>query len=262
MMNYFFIYLFLGMIVGFFAGLLGIGGGIIIIPMLLFLFTHQGISPEIAIHIAIGTSLATIIITTSSSVIAHYKKNMIIFSLFKKMALGGVMGSIIGILIAIHIQGVYLQRMFGIFLLLIALQMIIKKEIQYDGTTIEPRKVILIIPVLLGILTSMLGLGGGVIMVPYLSWCRIPLRHAIATSTACILPIAIVASLGYMLTTPHIQSIPCSTGFIYWPALIGISLTGVFFAPIGARAAHVVNPKILRVIFSVFLVIVGFKMLF
>lgn len=261
MLGYFVIYLVLGMIVGFFAGLLGIGGGIIIIPMLLFLFTHQGVSQDIAMHIAIGTSLATVIITTSSSVFTHYKKNMIIFPLFKKMALGGVIGSIIGILIAIHIQGVYLQRLFGIFLLLIALQMILKKEIKYDGTTIAPRKIILIVPVLLGILTSMLGLGGGVIMVPYLSWCRIPLRNAIATSAACILPIALVASVGYMITTPHIESIPYSTGFIYWPALIGISLTGVFFAPMGARAAHVVNPQLLRIIFSVFLVIVGLKML-
>lgn len=261
MLTFFMIYMLSGILIGFFSGLLGIGGGIITIPLLVFLLPYQSVPKEMAMHVAISTSLAIVLVTSTAAVYTHYRKKMILKNIFKKMAVGSILGSLIGLLLAVHIEGIFLQRFFGIFLLLLAVQLIFKKEIRTESQTNEPA-IFFFTPVIFGSLSTLLGIGGGVLMVPYLNWKGIPLRNSIATASACIFPIALVASIGYMLATPNDHAtIPFATGYIYWPAFLGIALTALFFSPLGARASHLLNPTWLRIIFSLFLVIVGIRML-
>lgn len=260
MLTFFIAYLLCGIAIGFCAGLFGIGGGIIGIPALLFLFNLQGIPASYAMHMAVGTLFATIIVTSTASIYTHYRRGMILFPLFKKIVLGTVLGSIVGITISSHLHGVYLQRIFGGFLILIALQMLLDVELK-PRDQMPDLKMLFISTTFLGTISGMLGLGGGILMVPYLNWCGIPMRNAIATATVCILPAAIVGTLGYIIVGNQFSAAPgFHSGFVYLPAFLGIAMTSVLFAPLGARVTHIISVKLLRRIFSIFLAFVGLSL--
>jgi uncharacterized membrane protein YfcA len=261
MLTYFFAYLLCGCIVGFCAGLLGIGGGVIGIPLLFLLFNLQGISASISMHMAVGTLFATVVLTSISSILSHYRSGMILLPVFKKIIGGTMLGCVLGVVIASHLTGIYLQRIFGLFLWFLALQYFFNKNISVHDTFPSKRK-IFFATTSIGTLSGLLGLGGGIFIVPYLNWYGVSMRNAIATSSACILPVAIIGATGYIYAGMHIENgLPFSSGFVDWLAFLGIGITSVLFAPLGARVTHTISPILLRRFFSFFLVFVGLSMI-
>jgi uncharacterized membrane protein YfcA len=260
-LSFFIVYLICGALIGFLAGLFGIGGGIIGIPLLLIFFKMQGMSESIAMHMAIGTSLAVVVVTSIASIYSHYQKGVILFPVLKKIVWGAVLGSLLGVIIANQITGDWLQRIFGIFLLLIAVKMFFNKEIKLDRQ-LPSIKYIFPVTALLGAISGMLGLGGGVLMIPYLSWAGVPIRNAIGTATACVLPVALVGASGYMLTKVELNTTSLAhSGFIYWPAFFGISIASVLFAPLGVRVGHLISTTLLKKLFAGLVLLVGVGML-
>jgi len=260
MLTYFIAYLLCGCIVGFCAGLLGIGGGVIGIPLLFLLFNLQGIPTSISMHMAVGTLFATVVLTSISSIISHYRSGMILFPVFKKIIWGTMVGCILGVIIASHLTGVYLQRIFGIFLWGLALQYFLKNDISAHDTFPSNSKIFLA-TTSIGTLSGLLGLGGGIFIVPYLNWYGVSMRNAIATSSACILPVAVIGATGYIYAGMHVENnLAFSSGFVDWLAFLGIGITSVLFAPLGARVTHAISPVLLRRVFSIFLIFVGLSM--
>lgn len=263
MLTYFFIYLLCGAIIGFLAGLFGIGGGLLIIPALLELFKLQNM-PD-TMHLAIGTSMASIAVASISSVIAQYARRNILFNIVKICVPGSIIGCLAGVMIASRLHGIYLQSIFGALLFAVALQMFFKKHSAEEHTDhqIHHKKIMLFASTVIGILSGMLGIGGGVFIIPFFQWCGISIRHSIGTAAACILPVSIIGTIGFMISGAHLANLPSySTGYLYWPAFIGISITSALLAPTGVKAAHAISTTSLRKLFAVFILLIAIKLLF
>jgi len=255
------LYLVLGAVAGVVAGLFGIGGGLLIVPVLIFSFELQGMSPDILTHSAVATSLATIVVTSISSMHAHHKRGAVRWDLFKPLTLGIMFGAFVGATVASYLSGTSLQLIFGIFVLAVAAQMALslkpsagEKDASSAGLSGAGS--------IIGGLSAIFGIGGGTLTVPYLSWRRISMQQAVATSAACGLPIAVVGALtnvwrGWDLTT----FTDLSLGYIYLPALFGIVITSTLFAKLGAKLAHSLDGVKLKKIFAVFLLLVGARLL-
>ncbi|MGR9105367.1 MAG: sulfite exporter TauE/SafE family protein [Gammaproteobacteria bacterium] len=261
MAAYLLLYLALGAAAGFFAGLFGIGGGIILVPFLSWIFAEQGVAPNLIMLSAIATSLSTIIPTSLSSINAHHRHGAIKWDLVFALAPSILVGSLIGTVIAGQLETHILKMIFGIFLILVSIQM---------GFQIKPKKQTLILTkglgalvgTLIGAVSSLLGIGGGTLTVPFLMKCKQPIRNAVAISSACGFPIAVAGTIGYIALGWQIPDRPAwSLGYIYGPAFIGIVTSSVLFAPLGAKLAHSVPTTHLKRLFAVFLFIVGCKLM-
>jgi len=255
-----FIYLLLGSFSGVLAGLLGVGGGLIIVPVLTWIFTTQNFSSEIFMHLAVGTSLATIIPTSISSVRAHHRKSAVLWPVFFSLAPGIILGALSGAIIAKQLPGSNLKIIFAIFELLIATQLffgIKPHPARQLSSTFSQASAGTII----GTISAIVGIGGGSLTVPYLLWHNTKIQSAIATSSACGLPIAIAGTAGFIITGWSSNLPEYSTGFVYWPAFISIAFCSIIFAPLGAHWAHKINDQKLKKGFAVFLFIIGIKML-
>lgn len=255
------LYLAVGAISGTLAGLFGVGGGLVIVPALVYSLSAQKISPDILTHIAVGTSLATIVFTSINSSLAHYKHRAILWHLVRYITIGVIGGSVLGAITAAKIQGPALQKIIGIFALMMALQLLLnfkpkasrplpsKKELAFAGAFI-------------GWASAIFGVAGGSLTVPFLVWRSVSIQKAVATSAACGLPIALVGAISFAATGWQAEGLPAwSTGFIYWPALLGMASTSIFFARIGARLAHTLDPALLKRLFALMLIIVGINFL-
>jgi len=255
------IYLLLGVFVGVIAGLLGVGGGLIIVPVLIMLFQSFSFSADIITHLAVGTSLATIVLTSISSVRAHHLHGAVLWPVFWKLTPGIVVGTLLGALLANAMSSALLKNFFGVFELAVALQMGL--SLRPNASRMLPGRLgISLAGSVIGIFSALVGIGGGSLTVPFLVWCNVTAQKAVATSSACGLPIAIAGSIGFMLTgwqNPHLPT--GSTGFVYWPAFLGIVLTSMLTAPVGARLAHRLPANTLKRVFAVFLAILGIRML-
>lgn len=250
-----------GAVAGMFAGLLGIGGGIIIVPVLAMVFKTQGVSIDVLMHVAVGTSLATIVITSLSSVRAHHKHGGIDWSVVRVMSVGVFVGGLLGAVIAKMVAGEDLKLMFSIFMFVIAAQM-------FFGNTSKPHRGLpkkagmLSISGVIGMIASVMGIGGGSLSVPFLTWCNMSIRNAIATSSAVGFPIAVSGTIGFILTGWTVAERPVmSIGFVNIPAFFSIVIASTLFAPVGAWIAHRISPVILKRIFAGFLLILGVRML-
>lgn len=250
-----------GAVAGMFAGLLGIGGGIIIVPVLAMVFTAQGVSIDVLMHVAIGTSLATIVITSLSSIRAHQKHNAIDWSVVRVITVGLFIGGLLGAAIAKLIPGEDLKLIFSVFMFLIAAQM-------YFGNTTKPHRTlpgkagIILAGTSIGTIASLMGVGGGSMSVPFFTWCNMSIRKAVATSSAVGFPIAVAGTVGFIVTGWSAAERPVmSLGYINLPALFSIVVASVLSAPLGAWIAHRISPVILKRIFAAFLVILGTRML-
>ena len=255
------IYLITGAFVGVAAGLLGIGGGLIIVPVLATALTYF-IDSSQTVHIAIATSLATIFITSFSSAYAHHKHGAVRWDVFKLLAFGVLMGAFIGGWVSQFIASSMLSKIFGILELLIAINMLLalkpNPSRQLPGLVGNTAA-----GTVIGSLASVVGIGGGTLTTPYQVWNNISMHQAIATSAAVSLPVALAGSLGYILAGMQATDLPAyTTGYIYWPAFFGIILASVFTAPIGAKLAHKLPVKTLKRAFGIFLIILAIKMLF
>mgnify|MGYP000079257992 CR=1 FL=1 len=255
------IYLVLGVFAGIAAGLFGIGGGLLIVPVLIIAFTAQGLPPEVLTHLAVGTSLATIVVTSISSVMAHHKKGAVQWPLFRFLAVGILLGAVLGVKTAGQMSGSMLQIFLGCFALLVAVQM--SFNLKPNAGSSEPGSAQLVVSGgVIGWASAIFGIGGGTLTVPYLSWKRVQMQQAVATSAACGLPIAVTAALTNIHQGWGAEGLPeWSLGYIYLPAFVGIVLTSSVFAKVGAKLAHSLPPLVLKRIFAVFLVVVGGRFL-
>jgi len=250
----------MGAVAGMFAGLLGIGGGIIIVPVLAMVFTSQGISVDVYMHVAIGTSLATIVITSLSSIRAHHKHQAINWAVVNVMTVGVFTGGLLGAVVAKFIPGENLKLIFSIFLFLIAAQM-------FFGNTTKPHRTLpakpgmIVAGTSIGMVASLMGVGGGSMTVPFLTWCNMSIRNAVATSSAIGFPIAVSGTIGFIITGWSVPDRPLmSFGYVNLPAFFSIVVASVLFAPLGAWIAHRISPLILKRIFAGFLFILGVRM--
>jgi uncharacterized membrane protein YfcA len=250
-------YVALGAFAGTVAGLLGVGGGLIIVPVLATLFARQDIESGIIMHLAVGTSLATIVVTSISSVYSHHRHGAVLWRIFWRLTPGILIGAWFGAWLASLIPTRDFKLIFGVFELLVATQMAAGiKPIASHRLPGGPG--LAAAGGLIGAVSAVVGIGGGSLTVPFLSWCQVKIHNAIATSAACGLPIAVAGATGFMVTGSQQTSLPnYASGFVYWPAFIGIVVASALFAPLGARLAHRLSIKILRNVFAGFLVCLG-----
>lgn len=254
-------YLLLGAGAGVLAGLLGIGGGLIIVPVLAWLFTAAGFDSALIMHLAVGTSLATIIITSISSIKAHHRRGAVLWRVFERLTPGIVFGAAFGALVAHLLPTTALRTVFGVFELLVAVQMGFG-VLPEAHRALPGRSGMLLTGSIIGGVSALLGIGGGTLSVPFLLWCRVDIRQAVATAAAVGLPIAIAATGGFIVTGWGHANLPeLSLGYVYLPALAGIVVASVLFAPLGAYLAHTLPTRALKHLFAVVLAVLGLRML-
>ena len=254
--------LVLGACVGVLAGMLGIGGGLVIVPALVFLLPLTDTPAQYFMPIAIATSLASIIITSSSAALMHRKNGNVPWLETKKVLVFISIGSLIGALIASSLPADVLKKIFAVFVIFIASYMIAslkveRKEITASDATYRT------IGGLTGVIASILGIAGGAILVPALSYFGTPIRKAIGMATVCGVFVAIFGVVGFVYTGWGNTALPAwSLGYVYLPALLGIVLTSAFFAPIGVKLAANLPVATLKKFFAGFLILVALKMMF
>ena len=257
-MDYLLIYLLLGCFSGFVAGLFGIGGGMVIVPILIFSFKAQHLHPTIITHLAIGTSLACIIVTSLSAVWAQHKRGAVLWSVVKKMALGLFAGSVVGAQIAHLIPARQLEIIIGLFALLTAAQMFSGWRGKLGHIPLPKTIGLGIAGSGIGAASAIFGIGGGTFTVPYLTLHGVAMTQAIASASACGLPIALGGAVGFMWTGWHDINLPKEAwGFVHLPAFFGISITSLFLAKLGVKMAHQLPAATLKKLFAGLLVIVG-----
>ncbi len=255
------IYALTGVFAGVMGGMLGLGGGIIIVPVLHFLFMKQGFPPGILMHLAVTTSLATIIVTSASSTYAHHKKNAVLWPVVNRFAPGILIGSCIGAYLADSLSSNVLRITFGVFEILVAVQ--IWFDIKPKAKMSLPGTVGMVSAGTgLGLFSTLLGIGGGTLTVPFLLLSNVNIRNAVAVSSACGFPIAVAGTTSLIIAGWDNVDVPIhSLSYLYWPAALIIVAMTVIFAPMGARLAHYLPVLTLKRIFAILLLIVGIRML-
>ena len=251
----------LGAVAGFLAGLLGIGGGLIIVPVLVYLFPLVNISPEMIMPMALATSLASIVITSSSAAIAHHKNKNIPWHLAKSLAIVVGIGASLGAFIAQFMSNENLTNFFAGAVIVLASYMML--SIRFTKTRTMPHHyVLLVIGLLTGTIASLMGIAGGAILVPVLTYFGVALRSAIGLATVCGVAVALFGSLGFIVTGVGQHNLPeFSLGYVYLPALLGIIIPSSLFAKSGVKMATKLPVTTLKRIFAFFLIIVAIKML-
>lgn len=255
------IYATTGIFAGLLGGMFGLGGGIIIVPILHYLFILQGFPGSTIMHVAVTTSLATIIVTSMSSTYAHHRKGAVLWPVTLRFAPGILLGACFGAMLADKLSSDILRIVFGLFELLVAIQIAI--QFKPKGQTTLPGTAGLVSSGIgVGLFSTLLGIGGGTMTVPFLLWCNVHLRNAVAVSSACGFPIAVAGTIAMVVAGWDNQDLPVhSIGYLYWPAALIIMAMTLFFAPLGARLAHYLPVATLKRLFAIILAIVGIRML-
>ena len=260
-MEWWIVYLLMGLFVGFFAGLLGIGGGLILVTLMVYLFTVQGFPEDRILHIALGTSITSIVFTSISSLLAHHKHGAVRWDIVRVAVFGLIVGTLLGTLVADQLKTKYLAIFFVIFVYYSAIQMFVNAKPK-PSRQLPGRLGLNLASVLIGVLSALVGVGGGIMTIPLMSMCNVPMRNAIGTSAALGLPIAIAGTIGFIVTglgKDHLP--PFSVGYVYLPALIGIVIGTLVTVPWGAKMAHTLPVSGLKKIFAVILFILATRML-
>ena len=251
-------FLLLGAFVGFMAGLFGIGGGGIMVPVLTSLFLAKGVPIENVVHLALGTSMASIIITSFSSMRAHNKN--VSWNIVKAMSIGILIGTFLATFIASKISSIYLALFFMLFMAYVSIQMFLNKK-PNPNRNLAGGKGLFLAGSGIGAISALVSIGGGSLTVPYLTWSNIELKKAIGTSAAIGLPISIAGTLGYLINGWDNSFVENYTfGFIYLPAVFLISITSYFTAPYGAALVNKLPVSKLKKLFAVLLGMLSIKM--
>jgi uncharacterized membrane protein YfcA len=245
--------LVLGCFTGFLAGLLGIGGGMLLVPFMTFLLSSKGMPAEHVVKMAIATSLATICFTSIAAVRAHHQRGAVLWSVARVLAPGIVIGSLLGAQLAKALPSPVLALLFALFVGFSATQMLIdrkpKPSRQLPGTA-----GMLGAGGVIGLFAALVGAGGAFVSVPFMTWCNVKIHNAVATSAALGFPIAVAGTVGYMVAGWSLRDMPPGTiGYLYLPALVTISIASVLTAPFGARTAHRMDMRQLKRVFAVLL---------
>lgn len=260
-MHWWLTYLAIGLAVGFVAGLLGIGGGAVLVPVLVFAFSAQGLAPEHVMHLALGTSMATIMFTSVSSMRAHHAHGSVDWVIARAIAPGILAGSFSAALVAGLIDKRPLALMFTGLVFYAATQILFDLRPRQSRELPGPAG-LFAAGSIIGAVSSLLAAGGAFMCIPFLAWCSVPLRRAIGTAAAVGLPIAFAGALGYAIQGLRADGLPpYSLGFIYLPATVLVVATSMLAAPLGARIAHRLPVKRLRVIFALLLYVLATRML-
>ena len=252
--------LLLGILAGIAAGLFGIGGGALIVPVLVWLFQAQHFNPEQIMLLAVATSLATAIFTSAASVRTHHKLGNIDWRRALHLAPSMLLGAGVGAVLAKYISADLLRWFFVAYLLYTSVQMAIPRKAK---TSTRPARQFLDYPtgLLIGVLSAILGIGGGTMTVPYLVGNGLAMKNAVATSSACAIPIALSAAASYAVLGWQDSHLPVgSLGYLYLPAFAGIVLTSIFTAPLGAKLAHRLPAQKLKRYFAIVLLAIAIKM--
>ncbi len=253
-------FMFVGLIAGLLAGLLGVGGGLVIVPLLIFCLTKQGVQNEVIMHLALGTSLASIIFTSVSSFMAHHRRGAVDWNIVKHITPGIIIGTFVGTIVASMLSTEFLKIFFCIFLYTVATQMVANRKPKPFRDL--PRSVgIAGVGSVIGIASSLVGIGGGSLSVPFMLWCNVAAHRAIGTSAAIGFPIALTGTFGYIVNNLNVTGLPpYSLGYVYLPALLLTVCFSVLTAPLGAKLAHTLPVEKLKRIFAIFLYMVATKM--
>ncbi|QQG66241.1 sulfite exporter TauE/SafE family protein [Desulfobulbus oligotrophicus] len=253
-------YIVVGLIAGVLAGLLGVGGGVVIVPMLVFCFVKQGIQPDQIMHLALGTSLASIIFTSISSFMSHHRRGAVEWRIVKQIVPGILIGTFAGTFIAAQLSTNFLKAFFCVFLYAVATQMLLNKK--PTSTRELPGSTGMFgVGSTIGVVSALVGIGGGSLSVPFMIWCNVPAHRAIGTSAAIGFPIAVAGAAGYIINNLQASGLPAySFGYVYLPALVAIVCFSVLTAPLGARLAHALPVDKLKKIFAIFLYAVATRM--
>lgn len=244
----------LGIFAGFLAGLIGIGGGMLLVPVLTWMLSTRGVASDLAVKMAIATSMATIVFTSIASVRAHHRRGAVRWDIVRSMAPGIVAGSLLASMgVFAVLKGNVLALVFAAFVTFSAFQMIRDRKPgparQLPGTPGRFGA-----GAGIGFLSGLVGAGGGFLSVPFLTWCNVAIHQAVATSAAMGLPIALSNVAGYVLAGQRASGLPADAfGYIWLPALAVIAVCSVLTAPLGARAAHAMPVGRLKQVFSVIL---------
>lgn len=261
MITFLVMYALFGVIAGILAGLLGVGGGLVLVPLFVIAFEIQGLPPNLIMHMALGTSLTSIIFTSFSSAYSHHRRGGVEWKIIKYICLGIVIGTYVGSYVASYIPAQYLQILFSMFLFYVTSQMILSKTPK-ASRHMPGFFMTNVAGVCIGFVSSLVGVGGGTLSVPYMLWHNVGIRHAIGTSAAIGMPIAIAGGVGYYINGLGTPNLPeYSAGFIYLPALFGVVLCSMLTAPLGARVAYILPVSKIKKFFAFFLSIVGIRML-
>jgi uncharacterized protein len=254
-------YLVLGAFVGFFAGLLGVGGGGIMVPMLTTLFAAQGFPHEHLVHLALGTSMAAIVMTSIASLRAHHAHGAVRWDIVRGVTPGVLLGTFAGTFIASRVASAPLAIFFACFMAYVAVQMVLNIKPK-PSRELPDSAGLAGVGAGIGLVSALVAIGGGSLSVPFMTWCNVKMQNAIGTSAAIGLPIALAGAAGYLVNGWGAASLPdWSVGYVYLPALLLVSLVSSFTAPFGARLAHRLPVGILKKIFAAVLILLSVKML-
>ncbi len=235
---------------GFLAGLLGIGGGMIMVPFVTMILAHKGYPSDYTVKMAVATSLATIMFTSMSSVRAHHKRGAVLWPVVKVLAPGILVGALVGAQIAHALPGRMLGILFAVFVAFSATQMFLDRKPK-PSRTLPGRAATFGVGNAIGLLSSLVGAGGAFISVPFMTWCNIRIHDAVGTSSALGFPIALAGTIGYIYAGIGLpQMPPGSVGYLYLPGLVIISAASMLMAPVGARTAHRMDIRPLKKVFA------------
>ena len=260
-MHWWLAYLAIGAVAGFIAGLLGIGGGAVIVPLLVFAFTAQGVSEAHLLHLALATTMATIVFTSLSSARAHHSHGSVDWPMARIMVPGMLSGAFVAALIAGMVPTRPLAIVFVALIFVAATQVIL--DLRPKSTRGVPRRAgVFAAASIIGAISSVLAVGGAFLTIPFLAWCNVPLRRAIGTAAANGFPIAIAGTAAYVIQGWRVSDLPDGTlGYVYLPALALIAVSSIFTAPAGARLAHRMPVKQLRIVLAVILYALALRLL-
>ncbi|HSX92441.1 MAG TPA: sulfite exporter TauE/SafE family protein [Hydrogenophaga sp.] len=252
----------LGVGTGFLAGLLGIGGGMLMVPFITLILNGRGVAPDLSVKMAIATSMATIIFTSISSVRAHHKRGAVRWDIVKRLAPGIVLGAVVASMgVFALLKGSWLALFFALFVGFSATQMLLDKKPK-PTRTMPGTAGQLGAGGAIGFLSGLVGAGGGFVSVPFMTWCNVPIHNAVATSAALGFPIALANAAGYVVSGQGVANLPAnSVGYIYVPALVVIACASVLMAPLGVRAAHALPIASLKRVFAGILYLLAAYML-
>jgi uncharacterized membrane protein YfcA len=254
-------YLLLGATVGFLGGLFGIGGGTILVPVLLLLFDAQQFPGTHLLHLALGTSMATILFTSLASMYKHHQHGAVNWRVVRNITPGILLGTALGALFAASVSPGFLGIFFALFVYFAAAQILFDVH-PHASRQLPGIAGMGAVGVFTGWLSTLVSIGGGTVVVPFLIWCNVPLRNAIGTSAAIGFPVAVGGTAGYIATGLSNGALPSSSlGFVYLPALLWVALASVITAPFGAMAAHRMQVGLLRKLFAVLLIALATKLL-